>query len=101
MDLLQVRNFTRGRLTHRIRPGYGEDYLDLTYFMLSLRIRIESERGESTSVAPDGRSYKRGPLNHLLHSTKSTIQLNRRIFQSKVRIATKQCLRVPRTSRHY
>ena len=48
-------------------PGHGEDYLDLTHTMLSLRIRVESERGENTSVAPDG-DAKVGPVNHLLHS---------------------------------
>ena len=48
-------------------PGHGEDYLDLTHTMLSLRIRVESERGESTSVALDGEA-KVGPVNHLLHS---------------------------------
>ncbi|XP_018353060.1 PREDICTED: uncharacterized protein F54H12.2-like [Trachymyrmex septentrionalis] len=48
-------------------PGHGEDYLDLTHTMLSLRIRVESERGENTSVAPDGEA-KVGPVNHLLHS---------------------------------
>ncbi|XP_018377657.1 PREDICTED: uncharacterized protein F54H12.2-like [Trachymyrmex cornetzi] len=48
-------------------PGHGEDYLDLTHTMLSLRIRVESERGESTSViAAD--VAKVGPVNHLLHS---------------------------------
>ena len=31
----------------------GEGYLDLTPTMLNLRIRIESEREESTSVTPD------------------------------------------------
>ena len=45
-------------------PGHGEDYLDLTHIMLSLRIR---EREESISIAPDGRA-KIGPVNHLLHS---------------------------------
>ncbi|XP_018355592.1 PREDICTED: uncharacterized protein F54H12.2-like [Trachymyrmex septentrionalis] len=35
--------------------------------MLSLRIRVESERGNSTSVASDSRA-KVDPVNHLLHS---------------------------------
>ena len=48
-------------------PGHGEDYLDLTHTMLSLRMRVDSERGESTSVAPDG-GARVGPVNHLLHS---------------------------------
>ncbi|XP_018342243.1 PREDICTED: uncharacterized protein F54H12.2-like [Trachymyrmex septentrionalis] len=48
-------------------PGHGEDYLDLTHTMLSLRIRVESERGESTSVAPDGEA-KVGLVNNLWHS---------------------------------
>jgi len=49
-------------------PEPGEDYLDLTHTMLSiLRIRVESDCGESTPVASDGRA-KIGPVNHLLHS---------------------------------
>ncbi|KYN13976.1 Uncharacterized protein F54H12.2 [Trachymyrmex cornetzi] len=48
-------------------PGHGEDYLDLTHTMLSLRIRVESERGESTSVAVADVA-KVGPVNHLLLS---------------------------------
>ncbi|KYN16032.1 Uncharacterized protein F54H12.2 [Trachymyrmex cornetzi] len=48
-------------------PSHGEDYLDLTHTMLSLRIRVESERGESTSVAAADVA-KVGPVNHLLHS---------------------------------
>ncbi|XP_018313141.1 uncharacterized protein F54H12.2-like [Mycetomoellerius zeteki] len=42
-------------------PGHGEDYLDLTHIMLSLHIRVESDRGESTSLAPDDVA-KVGPL---------------------------------------
>ena len=72
-------------------PEPGEDYLDLTHTMLSiLRIRVESDCGESTSVASDGRA-KIGPVNHLLHSMFNQID----IFQSKARIAIKQHLRVP------
>ncbi|XP_018343356.1 PREDICTED: uncharacterized protein F54H12.2-like [Trachymyrmex septentrionalis] len=48
-------------------PGHEEDYQDLIHTMLSLRVRIESERGESTAVAPDGEA-KVGPVSHLLHS---------------------------------
>ncbi|KYN21923.1 Uncharacterized protein F54H12.2 [Trachymyrmex cornetzi] len=48
-------------------PGHGEDYLDLTHTMLSLRIRLESERRESTSVTA-AEVAKVGPVNHLLHS---------------------------------
>ncbi|KYN23136.1 hypothetical protein ALC57_04439 [Trachymyrmex cornetzi] len=43
-------------------PDHGEDYLDLTHTMLSLRIRVESERGAAADVA------KVEPVNHLLHS---------------------------------
>ena len=49
-----------------VLPGHGKHYQDLTNAMLSLRIRVESERGESTLVAPDG-GAKVGPVNHLLH----------------------------------
>ena len=47
--------------------GHGEDYLDLTHTMLSLRIRVESVRGESTSTAPDV-AARVELINHLLHS---------------------------------
>lgn len=51
-------------------PGHGEDYLDLTHTMLSLRIRVESpavaEAGTSTD--DNARLNKVGPVNHLLHS---------------------------------
>jgi len=43
-------------------PGHGEDYLDLTHTMLSLRIRVETE--DATPAAP----AKLGPVNHLMHS---------------------------------
>ncbi|KYN16529.1 Transmembrane protein 26 [Trachymyrmex cornetzi] len=48
-------------------PGHGEDYMDLIHTMLSLRIRVESEGGERTSVAAADVA-KVGPVNHLLHS---------------------------------
>ncbi|KYM80426.1 hypothetical protein ALC53_09124 [Atta colombica] len=41
------------RITRSLKNKSGEDYLDLTHTMLNLRIHIESEREESTSVAPD------------------------------------------------
>ncbi|XP_018359890.1 PREDICTED: uncharacterized protein F54H12.2-like [Trachymyrmex cornetzi] len=55
-------------------PGHGEDYLDLTHTMLSLRIRVESKRGESTSVAAADVT-KVGPVNHLLHSMSNQIDV--------------------------
>ncbi|XP_011630070.1 uncharacterized protein F54H12.2-like [Pogonomyrmex barbatus] len=45
-------------------PGYGEDYLDLTHTMLSLRVRVESLPGPKTSAGGN----KVGPVNHVLHS---------------------------------
>jgi hypothetical protein len=48
-------------------PGHGEDYLDLTHTMLSLRIRVET--GTSTNTAAAGAATpKIGPVNQLLHS---------------------------------
>jgi len=44
-------------------PGHGEDYLDLTHTMLSLRVRVETAPG--TTGAGEA---KVGPVNHLLHS---------------------------------
>ncbi|KYN38950.1 hypothetical protein ALC56_06672 [Trachymyrmex septentrionalis] len=63
-------------------PGHGEDCLDLTHTMLSLGIRVESERGESTSVALDGRA-KVGPVNHLLHSLFNQIDVYFNFNQDK------------------
>lgn len=45
-------------------PGHGEDYLDLAHTMLSLRIRVETEK----TGAPNAPEPKVGPVNHLLHS---------------------------------
>ena len=67
MDLLSVTSLADDSPIEFVIPGHGEDYLDLTDTMSSLRIRVESERGESTSVAPDG-GAKVGPVNHLLYS---------------------------------
>ena len=68
MDLLQIRNFARGRLAHRIRHTRAWRRLSRPHsHQLSFRIRVESERGESTLVASDGRA-KVEPVNHLLHS---------------------------------
>jgi len=77
-------------------PRHRENSLDLTHIMLSLHIRVESDRGESTSIALDGRA-KVGPINHLWVAFH--VQPNRRIFQSKAHIAIKQRLRVPRVHR--
>jgi len=74
MDLLQTRNFARGRLAHRIRHIRAWRRLSRPHsHQLSFCIRIESERGESTLVALDGRA-KVEPVNHycILCSTKST-----------------------------
>ncbi|XP_039311140.1 uncharacterized protein F54H12.2-like [Solenopsis invicta] len=45
-------------------PGHGEDYLDLTHTMLSLRIRVETGTNTGTAAA----APKVGPVNQLLHS---------------------------------
>lgn len=50
-------------------PGHGEEYLDLTHTMLSLRLRVETN-ADSARQTP-GTSAERmpvGPVNHLLHS---------------------------------
>ncbi|XP_024880599.1 uncharacterized protein F54H12.2-like [Temnothorax curvispinosus] len=54
-------------------PGHGEDYLDLTHTMLSLRIRVETSPlagggGDNETSTPGGIAFKVGPVNHLLHS---------------------------------
>ncbi|XP_077279179.1 uncharacterized protein LOC143906801 [Temnothorax americanus] len=54
-------------------PGHGEDYLDLTHTMLSLRIRVETSPlagggGDSQTSTPGGSAFKVGPVNYLLHS---------------------------------
>ncbi|XP_071578687.1 uncharacterized protein F54H12.2-like [Temnothorax nylanderi] len=54
-------------------PGHGEDYLDLTHTMLSLRIRVETSPlagggGDGQTSTPGGPAFKVGPVNHLLHS---------------------------------
>ncbi|XP_011684664.1 PREDICTED: uncharacterized protein F54H12.2-like [Wasmannia auropunctata] len=59
-------------------PGHGEDYLDLTHTLLSLRIRVESTPNvaaayrEGTAAATADATAavvpKVGPVNHLLHS---------------------------------
>lgn len=53
-------------------PGHGEDYLDLTHTLLSLRIRVESTvataSGEGVASGSATIVPKVGPVNHLLHS---------------------------------
>ncbi|XP_011684666.1 PREDICTED: uncharacterized protein F54H12.2-like [Wasmannia auropunctata] len=53
-------------------PGHGEDYLDLTHTLLSLRIRVESTAaaasGEGVASGSATIVPKVGPVNHLLHS---------------------------------
>jgi len=48
--------------------GHGEDYLDLTHTMLSLRIRVETPPMPGASSATPANAVKVGPVNHLLHS---------------------------------
>jgi len=65
MNLLQTRN---DALIEFVIPGHGENYLDLTHTMLSLRIRVETPPiPEATSTIPAS-AVKIGPINHLLHS---------------------------------
>jgi len=49
-------------------PGHGEDYLDLTHTMLSLRIRVETPPIPGAASATPASAAKVGPVNHLLHS---------------------------------
>ncbi|XP_011859483.1 PREDICTED: uncharacterized protein F54H12.2-like [Vollenhovia emeryi] len=52
-------------------PDHGEDYLDLTHTMLSLRIRVDSSPlagGGGVAGTAGTVEYKAGPVNHLLHS---------------------------------
>ncbi|KAL6416888.1 hypothetical protein ACFW04_013111 [Cataglyphis niger] len=49
-------------------PGHGEEYLDLTYTMLSLRVRVEMAGDSTGHVMGGSASNKVGPVNHLLHS---------------------------------
>jgi len=68
MDLLQTCNFARGRLAIEfVISEHGENYLNLTNTMLSLRICVENERGKNISAAPDVVA-RIGSINHLLHS---------------------------------
>jgi len=53
-------------------PGHGEEYLDLTHTLLSLRVRVKAG-DDSTARAPGtsggaGAESVVGPVNHLLHS---------------------------------
>lgn len=51
-------------------PGHGEEYLDLTHTMLSLRVRVETDSAEraSGSGGTAASAVTVGPVNHLLHS---------------------------------
>jgi len=49
-------------------PGHGEDYLDLTHTMLSLRIRVETPPIPGAMSTTPASAVKVGPVNHLLHS---------------------------------
>jgi len=51
-------------------PGHGEEYLDLTHTMLSLRVRVETSvvsAGQTQGTSSSGETNV-GPVNHLLHS---------------------------------
>ncbi|XP_025986351.1 uncharacterized protein F54H12.2-like [Solenopsis invicta] len=53
-------------------PGHGEDYLDLTQTLLSLRIRVETvdvtTASISTGASVTPAIVDLGPVNHLMHS---------------------------------
>ena len=49
-------------------PGHGEDYLDLTHTMLSLRVKVESPAAPGADAAAAARVAEVAPVNHLLHS---------------------------------
>lgn len=52
-------------------PGHGEEYLDLTHTMLSLRVRVESATdsvGQAPGTNVTAAGAKVAPVNHLLHS---------------------------------
>ncbi|KAL6417001.1 hypothetical protein ACFW04_014712 [Cataglyphis niger] len=50
-------------------PGHGEEYLDLAYTMLSLRVRVETAGDSAGHVTGGSASTSNvGPVNHLLHS---------------------------------
>ncbi|XP_067214163.1 uncharacterized protein [Linepithema humile] len=56
-------------------PGHGEDYLDLTHTMLSLRVRVESSPLAGSGTAVGTPEFKVGPVNHLLHSMFNQIDI--------------------------
>jgi len=72
-------------------PVTGENYLDLMHTMLSLRIRIETPFHTRSRV---NYSRQRGQSRLCKSFTTFHVQSNRRIFQSKVRVASKQRLRI-------
>ncbi|XP_070168316.1 uncharacterized protein F54H12.2-like [Polyergus mexicanus] len=49
-------------------PGHGEEYLDLTHTMLSLRVRVETPGDPTGHTAATSATATIGPVNHLLHS---------------------------------
>ncbi|XP_070152489.1 uncharacterized protein F54H12.2-like [Polyergus mexicanus] len=49
-------------------PGHGEEYLDLTHTMLSLRVRVETPGDSTGHTAGTSATATIGPVNHLLHS---------------------------------
>lgn len=56
-------------------PGHGEDYLDLTHTLLSLRINVESSPLAGGGAGVGTPEFKVGPVNHLLHSMFNQIDI--------------------------
>jgi len=99
MDLLQTRNFARGRFAHRIRHTRAWRRLSKPHLH-----HVESShtrRKRRTQGEHIGRTARRQGKNTRKSFTAFHVQPNRHIFQSKARIATKQRLYVPRVHRGF
>jgi len=76
MDLLETRNIARGRCSHRIRHTRSRGRLSrshtYTHINLSLRIRVEIPFIPGATSTIPANAVKVNPVNHLLHSIKST-----------------------------
>ena len=96
MDLLQTRNFARRRLAHRICHTRTWRRLSgpHSHHVEPSHARRQQARGEHV-----GRTWRRGKSRPRKSFIAFHVQSNRRIFQSKAHIATKQRLRVPRVHR--